>query len=154
MFTNGNLQTTGQSMDVAIVGNGFLQVEGPNGRPAYTRAGQLNVGPEGRLTTAQGQRLRPEITIPVNAKSLTIGENGVVSITVADNAAPQEIGQLRLTQFVSPAGLLALGDNLYQETGASGAPTEGDAGRERPAASSSRARWKARTSRSSRRWST
>jgi len=125
VFTNGSLQTTGQSMDVAIVGNGFLQVEGPNGRPAYTRAGQLNVSPEGRLTTAQGQRLQPEITIPANAKSLTIGENGVVSVTVADNAASQEIGQLRLTQFVNPAGLLALGDNLYQETGASGAPTEG-----------------------------
>ncbi len=125
VFTNGSLQTTGQSMDVAIVGNGFLQVEGPNGRPAYTRAGQLNVSPEGRLTTAQGQRLQPEITVPANAKSLTIGENGVVSVTVADNAASQEIGQLRLTQFVNPAGLLALGDNLYQETGASGAPTEG-----------------------------
>jgi flagellar basal-body rod protein FlgG len=125
VFTNGSLQTTGQSMDIAIVGNGFLQVEGPNGRPAFTRAGQLNLSPEGRLTTAQGQRLQPEITVPINAKSLTIGENGVVSITVADNAAPQEIGQLRLTQFVNPAGLLALGDNLYQETGASGAPTEG-----------------------------
>jgi flagellar basal-body rod protein FlgG len=125
VFTNGSLQTTGQNLDVAIVGNGFLQVEGPNGRPAYTRAGQLSISPEGRLTNAQGQRLQPEITIPINAKSLTISENGVVAITTADNAAPQEVGQLRLTHFVNPAGLLALGDNLYQETAGSGAPTEG-----------------------------
>ena len=125
VFTNGSLQTTGQNLDVAIVGNGFLQVEGPNSRPAYTRAGQLQISPEGRLTTAQGQRIQPEITVPNGATAITIGENGIVTATMATNATPQEIGQLRLTQFVNPAGLLALGDNLYQETAASGAPTEG-----------------------------
>lgn len=125
VFTSGSLQTTGQSMDVAIVGQGFLQVEGPNGRPAYTRAGQLQVNSEGRLTNAQGLRLQPEITVPANATAITIAENGTVSATVAGSAAPTELGQLRLTSFVNPTGLLALGDNIYQETTASGAPTEG-----------------------------
>ncbi|MCH7345261.1 flagellar basal-body rod protein FlgG [Pelomonas sp. CA6] len=125
VFTNGNLQTTGQTLDVAIVGGGFLQVEGPNGRPAFTRAGQLQVSAEGRLTNAQGLRLQPEITVPANATSLTIAENGTVSATLAGSTTPSELGQLRLTHFVNPAGLLALGDNLYQETAASGAPTEG-----------------------------
>lgn len=124
IFTNGGLQTTGQSMDVAIVGQGFLQVEGPNGRPAYTRAGQLQVNAEGRLTNAQGLRLQPEITVPAGA-TLTISENGNVMATVPGGAAPTELGQLRLTNFTNPTGLLALGDNIYQETTASGAPTEG-----------------------------
>lgn len=127
VFTNGNLQTTGQNLDIAIVGQGFLQVEGPNGRPAYTRAGQLQVNAEGRLTNAQGQRVQPEITIPAGA-TVTISENGMVSATV--NGAVTELGQLRLTGFTNPTGLLALGDNLYQETTASGAPAEGIPGAE------------------------
>jgi flagellar basal-body rod protein FlgG len=130
VFTNGNLQTTGQNLDIAIVGQGFLQVEGPNGRPAYTRAGQLQVNAEGRLTNAQGLRVQPEITIPAGATSVSISENGMVSATVAGNAAPTELGQLRLAGFINPTGLLALGDNLYQETTASGAPTEGIPGAE------------------------
>jgi len=125
VFTSGSLQTTGQSLDVAIVGQGFLQVEGPNNRAAYTRAGQLQINAEGRLTNAQGQRLQPEITIPGNATAVTIAENGMVSATVAGSATPTELGQLRLTNFINPTGLLALGDNLYQETTASGAPIEG-----------------------------
>ncbi|UXH76881.1 flagellar basal-body rod protein FlgG [Roseateles amylovorans] len=125
VFTNGNLQATGQSLDVAIVGNGFLQIEGPNGRPAYTRAGQLQINAEGRLVTVQGQRVQPEITIPANATAVTIGENGLISATVAGTATPSELGQLRLSQFLNPAGLQALGDSIFQETGASGAPTEG-----------------------------
>lgn len=123
VFTNGSLQTTGQALDVAIVGQGFLQVEGPNGRAAYTRAGQLQVNAEGRLTNAQGLRIQPEITVPAAATAVTIAENGTVSATV--NGSVNELGQLRLTGFINPTGLLALGDNLYQETTASGAPTEG-----------------------------
>src|SRR5690606_35738400 len=79
VFTTGNLQTTGQSLDVAIVGNGFLQVDMPNGDVAYTRAGQLQVNAEGRLVNAQGLPLRPEITVPETATGITIGDNGVVS---------------------------------------------------------------------------
>jgi len=125
VFTSGSLQTSNQSLDIAIVGQGFLQVEGPNGRPAYTRAGQLQVNAEGRLTNAQGLRLQPEITIPAGASSITIAENGMVSATMSGNAAANELGQLRLSNFINPTGLLALGDNIYQETAASGAPTEG-----------------------------
>lgn len=125
VFTSGSLQTSNQSLDIAIVGQGFLQVEGPNGRPAYTRAGQLQVNAEGRLTNAQGLRLQPEISIPAGASSITIAENGMVSATMSGTAAPNELGQLRLSNFINPTGLLALGDNLYQETAASGAPTEG-----------------------------
>jgi len=125
IFTTGSLQTTGQSLDVAIVGNGFLQVQMANGDTAYTRAGQLQLNSDGRLVTAQGFLLQPEITVPANATTVNIAENGMVSATVAGNAAPTELGQLTLAGFVNPAGLLALGDNLYQETGASGAPTEG-----------------------------
>lgn len=127
-FTNGSLQTTSQPLDVAISGNGFLQVLRPNGEPAYTRAGQLKVDPNGTLTNAQGLVIVPQITIPQNASGVTIGENGVVSVTFPNQPAPQEIGQINLTAFINPTGLLALGDNLFQETAASGAPNEGRPG--------------------------
>ncbi|MFT3857271.1 MAG: flagellar basal-body rod protein FlgG [Aquabacterium sp.] len=128
IFTTGSLQTTGQALDVAIVGNGFLQVETPNGDMAYTRAGQLQINAEGKLVTAQGMPLRPEISIPANATGITIGENGLVTAKVAGNTAPTELGRLTLVSFINPAGLRAMGDNLYQETAASGAPAEGNPG--------------------------
>lgn len=130
VFTTGSLQTTGQALDIAIQGQGFLQVELPSGETAYTRAGQLQRSAEGRLVTAQGYPLVPDITLPANAKSITIGENGTVSVSVPGDTAPQEVGQITLAGFVNPAGLLALGDNLYQETAASGVATEGIAGEE------------------------
>ena len=91
-FTNGSLQQTSQPLDVAISGAGFLQVRRPNGEPAYTRAGQLQVDANGTLTNAQGLPIVPQITIPQNAAGVTIGENGVVSVTIAGQPAPQEIG--------------------------------------------------------------
>lgn len=130
VFTTGSLQSTGQSLDVAIVGNGFLQVTMPNGDVGYTRAGQLQLNAEGRLVNAQGLPLRPEITVPETATAVTIGENGMVSATVAGTNAPQELGQIQLAGFINPAGLRALGDNLYQETAASGAPNEANPGEE------------------------
>ncbi|WP_169788050.1 flagellar basal-body rod protein FlgG [Caldimonas brevitalea] len=130
VFTNGNLQTTGQSLDVAIVGNGFLQVRRPDGETAYTRAGQLQVDAEGRLVNAQGLPLLPEITVPENATAISIGDNGMVSATVAGQTAPTELGQLQLANFINPTGLLALGENLYQVTAASGAANEGTPGEE------------------------
>ncbi|KFI07033.1 flagellar basal-body rod protein FlgG [Massilia sp. BSC265] len=128
VFTNGNMQTTSQPLDVAISGAGFLQVRRPNGEPAFTRAGQLQVDANGTLTNAQGLPLVPQITVPQNATAITIGENGMVSATVAGSTAPQELGQLTLTSFVNPAGLLALGENLFQETAASGTANEGRPG--------------------------
>jgi flagellar basal-body rod protein FlgG len=128
VFTNGSMQTTSQPLDVAISGAGFLQVRRPNGEPAFTRAGQLQVDANGTLTNAQGLALVPQITVPQNATAITIGENGMVSATVAGSVAPQELGQLTLTSFVNPAGLLALGENLFSETAASGAANEGRPG--------------------------
>jgi flagellar basal-body rod protein FlgG len=128
VFTTGSLQTTSQPLDVAITGNGFLQVRRPNGESGYTRAGQLSVDANGILINAHGLPLVPQITVPVNATSITIGENGMVSATVPGSAAATELGQLTLTSFVNPTGLLALGENLFQETAASGTPTEGRPG--------------------------
>ncbi|MBL3962184.1 MULTISPECIES: flagellar basal-body rod protein FlgG [Burkholderia] len=128
VFTTGALQETGQPLDVAIVGNGFLQVEMPNGEVGYTRAGQLRLNDQGRLTNAQGLPLLPGIDIPPEAVGITISENGTVSVSTGAGKTLAEVGQLQLAQFVNPAGLLALGGNLYAETVASGAPTESEPG--------------------------
>ncbi|GAB3419387.1 flagellar basal-body rod protein FlgG [Massilia agilis] len=128
VFSNGSVQTTSQPLDVAIMGNGFLQVRRPDGQNAYTRAGQLQVEANGTLVNAQGLPLVPQITVPNNATSLTIGENGMVSATVPGTTTPVELGTINLATFVNPAGLLALGENLFQETPASGTPNEGRPG--------------------------
>ncbi|MEC5160614.1 flagellar basal-body rod protein FlgG [Janthinobacterium sp. CG_23.3] len=128
VFTTGSLQTTSQPLDVAITGNGFLQVRRPNGESGYTRAGQLSVDANGILINAHGLPLVPQITVPNNATAVTIGDNGMVSATIPGTAAGVELGQLTLTSFVNPTGLLALGENLFQETAASGTPTEGRPG--------------------------
>lgn len=128
VFTNGSIQTTSQPLDVAISGNGFLQVRRPDGEPAYTRAGQLQVDANGTLVNASGLPLVPQITVPANATAITIGENGMVSATIPGSTTPSELGQLTLTSFVNPTGLLALGENLFQETAASGQANEGNPG--------------------------
>ena len=128
IFTDGTLQTTSQPLDVAISGHGFLEVRRPDGTSAYTRAGQLQVDANGVLVNAQGLPLVPQITVPNNALSLTIGSNGMVSVTTPGNAAPTDLGQLTLTTFINPAGLQAMGENLFQETAASGTPNQGQPG--------------------------
>ncbi|WP_029227157.1 flagellar basal-body rod protein FlgG [Burkholderia thailandensis] len=128
VFTDGSVQTTGRSLDVAVTGKGFLQVLMANGETGYTRAGQLSINAEGLLVNAQGLPLQPEISIPENATDIAIGENGIVAATMPGASSPSEVGQLQLANFVNPAGLLALGDNLYMETVASGPPNEGEAG--------------------------
>ena len=127
-FTNGSLQNTSQQLDVAIVGNGFLQVTQANGDTAYTRAGQLQVDSNGRLVNANGLPLSPEITLPEGTKNISISANGVVSAMVGDASEAQELGTLQLATFLNPAGLLAQGDNLYLETDASGDAVVGEAG--------------------------
>ncbi len=128
VFTTGSTQITSQPLDVAIMGNGFLQVKRPNGESAYTRAGQLQPDASGVLVNANGLPLVPQITIPPNAGPITISESGVVSTLMPGNTVATELGQLTLTSFVNPAGLLALGENLFQETAASGTPTDGKPG--------------------------
>lgn len=127
-FTNGSLQNTSQQLDVAILGNGFLEVTQANGEAAYTRAGQLQIDSAGRLVNANGLPLSPEIAIPEGSKSLSISDNGVVSALVGDESVPQELGTLQLATFLNPAGLMAQGDNLYLATDASGDAVLGQAG--------------------------
>ncbi|MGO8856079.1 MAG: flagellar basal-body rod protein FlgG [Steroidobacteraceae bacterium] len=124
-FTAGSTQTTGQPFDLAINGQGFLQIETANGETAYTRAGQLQLNAQGQLVTSTGLLLTPAITIPANTTAVTIGQNGVVTATVAGKTAPAQVGQITLATFPNPAGLVALGNNLFQETDASGPPTVG-----------------------------
>lgn len=128
VFTTGSTQITSNQYDVAVMGNGFLQVQRPNGEAGFTRAGQLGLDANGVLINAQGLPLVPQITVPNNATSITIGENGMVTATIPGNTTPTELGQLTLTTFINPAGLQAMGENLFAETASSGAPTEGRPG--------------------------
>jgi flagellar basal-body rod protein FlgG len=120
IHTQGNLQSTGNSKDVAINGDGFFQVLLPDGTTAYTRDGSFQTDSQGQLVTSSGFPVQPAITIPVDAKSLTVSRDGVVSITLAGTAQPTDIGNLQLATFINPAGLESKGENLYVETGASG----------------------------------
>jgi flagellar basal-body rod protein FlgG len=127
-FTQGNLLQTGNALDVAINGRGFFQVLLPDGSPAYTRDGAFQVNAQGEVVTASGYRVQPGLTIPDGAQSLTIGSDGVVSVQLAGQASPVQIGTLQLTDFINPAGLQARGENLFIETAASGPAQTGNAG--------------------------
>ncbi len=123
IFTQGNLQQTGNPLDVAINGAGFLQVQLPDGSTAYTRDGSFQLNSQGQIVTSSGFQVQPAITIPANALNVTIGRDGVVSVTRAGSATPTQVGALQLTGFVNPAGLQSMGENLYLETAASGTPS-------------------------------
>lgn len=121
IHTQGNLRDTGNSLDIAIQGRGFLQVEMPDGTVAYTRDGSLQVDQEGQLVTAGGYPIQPPINIPDNALTISIARDGTVSVTQPGAAGTNvEVGQLELTTFINPAGLQSAGENLYIETDASG----------------------------------
>ncbi|MBV1788858.1 flagellar basal-body rod protein FlgG [Marinobacterium sp. D7] len=130
LFEEGEFQVTGESFDVAINGKGFLQIRQPNGDIAYTRNGQLHLDGEGRLVTAEGYSLEPEITLPDGVLSMSISNDGRVEVVVSGDPNPQEVGQLELANFVNPQGLQAIGQNLYLETAASGAPQQAVPGEE------------------------
>jgi flagellar basal-body rod protein FlgG len=119
-FSQGNLQQTGNNLDIAIKGQGFFQIQMPDGTTGYTRDGSFQVDSQGQLVTNNGYVLQPGITIPANAQSVTIGNDGTVSVTVPGQTAAQTVGQLQLATFVNPAGLEPRGANLYAETDASG----------------------------------
>lgn len=123
LFTQGNLQQTSNSRDVAIQGNGFFQVQLPDGTTAYTRDGSFQSDSQGQLVTSSGFPVQPTITIPANALSVTIAKDGVVSALVPGNATPVQVGTIQLAGFVNPVGLQAYGENLYLQTAASGTPT-------------------------------
>ncbi len=120
IHTQGNLQLTGNSKDVAINGAGFFQVLLPDGTTAYTRDGSFQTDSQGQLVTSSGFPIQPAITIPVDAQSLSISRDGIVSVKLAGTVASTEVGNLQLATFINPAGLESKGENLYVETGASG----------------------------------
>jgi flagellar basal-body rod protein FlgG len=121
----GSLTSTGNSLDLAINGRGFLQVTTANGDTVYTRDGAFNTNAQGQLVTGDGYLVTPNIVIPTNATSVSVSQSGLVSATIAGQTAAQTLGQLTLANFVNEAGLLALGGNLFQQTAASGQPTIG-----------------------------
>ena len=130
VFTEGSIQTTGQPMDLAIIGSGFFQVESPNGDIYYSESGQLQLNAEGVVVNAQGLPLVPGIEVPAGSRSFTVGSDGIVTAVLPGDTVPVELGQITLANFANPAGLEALGGNLYRETVASGEPVEGVPGEE------------------------
>jgi len=128
LFEEGNLQNTLRDLDVAIEGEGFFQILLPDGQIAYTRAGNFSKDAEGRLVTPDGLLLQPEITIPEDATTITIGTDGTVSIVRAGSTTAEEVGQIQLARFVNPSGLKAIGRNLFVPTDASGDPITGTPG--------------------------
>jgi flagellar basal-body rod protein FlgG len=123
IFTQGSLQQTGNSLDMAIDGAGFFQVLLPDGTTAYTRDGSFQKDNQGQIVTANGYPLQPAITIPQNAVTITIGTDGVVSITQPNSPATVQIGTIQVATFINNGGLQSVGDNLYLETASSGTPT-------------------------------
>lgn len=123
IHTQGNLQQTGNQLDVAINGSGFFQVLMPDGTTGYTRDGSFQQNAQGQLVTASGFPIQPAITLPANATTVTIGQDGVISVTQPGVAAPVQVGSLQLATFINPAGLQSQGQNLYQETASSGTPS-------------------------------
>lgn len=128
IMSQGNLTNTEKELDVAIRGEGFFAINLPNGQTAYSRDGSFELDDQGRLVTLDGYEVQPNITIPDNARNITINREGTVEVLVDDQTLPQEVGQLELARFTNKAGLKAMGDNLYMETASSGPPTLGAPG--------------------------
>jgi flagellar basal-body rod protein FlgG len=122
IFVQGNLQNTGNDLDVAIQGDGFFQLQKPDGTPAYTRDGSFKVNADGLIVNAQGLALVPNITIPPQSTSLTITPEGTVSVIRQGETDPTEIGNIELARFTDPAGLSSEGGNIFTATPASGEP--------------------------------
>lgn len=122
IFTQGNLQQTGNAKDVAIQGSGFFQIQMPDGTTAYTRDGSFQTDSQGQLVTSSGYLVQPGITFPADTISVTIAPDGTVSALQPGNVAPTQVGTLQLATFINPAGLLSMGENLYKESAASGTP--------------------------------
>ena len=128
IFNQGNIVQTSNALDLAIQGRGFFQVLMPDGTIAYTRDGAFQIDSQGQVVTANGNALQPGLTIPESALSVTVGEDGVVSVLVAGSAAPTQVGNIQLADFINPTGLQPMGGNLFLESAASGAPQTGNPG--------------------------
>jgi flagellar basal-body rod protein FlgG len=126
IYTQGDFRQTGNDMDLVIEGKGFFQVKLPSGETGYTRDGAFHLGPDGTLMTSSGDPLEPQVTIPANSESITIGKDGTVSATVA--GVSQQVGTIQLANFANPAGLNAIGGNLFTLSTASGDAVTGAPG--------------------------
>jgi flagellar basal-body rod protein FlgG len=124
IFSQGNLQQTENAKDVAIQGAGFFQVLLPDGTTAYTRDGAFQLDINGQFVTSSGFVIQPAITIPPNTLTVTIARDGTVSAAVPGAVAPIQVGNMQLANFINPAGLQKVGENLYLETAASGTPNQ------------------------------
>ncbi|MDD4879950.1 MAG: flagellar basal-body rod protein FlgG [Gallionellaceae bacterium] len=122
IHTQGSLQQTGNSLDVAVNGRGFFQILMPDGSTSYTRDGSFQVDSDGNMVTASGYQVQPNIVIPQDALTVTIARDGTVSVTQPNNTTPTVLGQMQLVTFVNPTGLQSQGENLYLETASSGTP--------------------------------
>jgi len=127
-YLQGNLDNTGNSFDLAVQGRGFFQVLRPDGTLAYTRDGSFQVNAQGQLVNSSGYPVQPAISIPTGAQSVTISSDGVVSVQVAGQSTPTQVGTLQLADFINPAGLQDIGGNLAMESAASGAAQTGTPG--------------------------
>jgi len=128
IYEQGSISQTNNSLDVALTGRGFFQVTLPDGTLAYTSDGSFKMDAQGNLVTVNGYAISPAVTIPANAQTITIGNDGVVSVTTLGTSAPTQVGQIQLADFINPSGLQPRGDNLLIESAASGAPQVGTPG--------------------------
>lgn len=128
IYSQGDFESTGNPLDMAIEGEGFFEVNLPNGDKAYTRSGAFKLNETGVLVTSDGYEVQPAITIPTDALSITVAQDGTVSVRQPGNTTPAVVGQLQTARFQNEAGLRAKGKNLFEETASSGTPTLGTPG--------------------------
>src|SRR5208283_4129944 len=128
LFTQGDFQSTGNSLDLVIQGDGFFQVTMPDGTTNYTRAGNFQMDQNGHVVTSEGYAIEPAITIPTNTTSITVGSDGTVSVMQAGSTAPVQVGSIQIATFMNPGGLQANGSDLFVNTDASGEATAGTPG--------------------------
>lgn len=121
IMSQGSVENTGKQLDVAIRGEGFFQITTPDGRTGYTRDGSFEINSNGQLVTVDGYEVVPGVTFPQNSKNISINQEGEIQVQVGNSTTQTTLGQLTLARFVNKAGLEAIGDNLFMETGASGA---------------------------------
>lgn len=130
IFTTGSMNQTGQPLDLAIDGRGFFQIQMPDGTIGYTRDGTFHMNEEGVIVNINGYPLEPQITVPEQTNELTISTDGIVQAFMYGDPNPDELGQIEVVDFINPAGLQAMGGNIFFETAASGAPVVGIGGEE------------------------
>lgn len=128
LHSQGTLISTQNPLDLAINGQGYFQIQRPDGTIGYTRDGSFQLNSQGQFVTASGYLVQPTITIPSNAVHVSIGNDGTVSVSTQGNPTPSQVGTIQLAQFINPTGLQPVGENQYLETAASGSPTLGTPG--------------------------